>query len=128
MLGAMRLRTWTAAGVAAFALLACAGPALGWSAPRQLGAGAQAPIYAADASGGFHALFARPTTGGGFQLLYAKPGGAAVRVDTEQAPAGGASALAVSADGWATAVWCSPARSDQSPGVYASPKVGPQPF
>ena len=100
-------------------MLSLAGPASAWTAPSRLAAGAQAPIYAADGQGGFHALFARPTTGPGYQLLYARPGGSAVRVDTGSAPAGGDYALAA-ANGVVTAVWCSPASSQRSPGVYAS--------
>src|SRR4051794_14750060 len=111
----------TAAGCAVLAMLTLAGPALGWSKPpRHLPSGAQAPIYAADATGGFHALFARPTTGPGYQLLYAEPGATATRVDTDGSPAGGDYALAVAPTGAAFAVWCTPASSSRSPGVYAA--------
>src|SRR4051812_31351864 len=124
----MRRRISTAGGAAALVLLALAGPALGWTKPAKIAPGAQAPIYAADGQGGFHSLFARPTSGGGFHLLYAKPGGSAVRVDTDAAPAGGDYSLAVAANGSVSAVWCTAARSDRSPGVYASTKVGSRPF
>jgi hypothetical protein len=115
----------TTTGSLALAALAMAPAASAWTPPRQLGPAAQAPIYAADHQGRFYALYAR-ARGRGFQLFFDRLGrgggrGPRERVDTDAtAPAGGDYAIAMAPSGRALAVWCTPATSDESPGVYAA--------